>query len=434
MCQAKLSQSKWENHLSVRSNTPSRGQKHDTLRKQKPRQPTNSLPPLLPLQYCRTERAAELLNCKVEDLLHWAAIGVIRLYVMAHRADYSIQCRVQVISPEPDVTACMLLQHGAYYHFGESRPGLWMSSIRMMLEQGIIDRYDFSRPEPQCRTDNIQEGVSVPDEAILGGFWAVNRQHFMLLEQYGDPLWGELSGYLLLANDSDGHHPVKALNVQFPSIMNHLWVMREDLERLHQCIGTGMPFDLNKVEPIVSSPLLGYPVDDLANYPSKVRFAAEREVILAAALRAHKLWPKECRSAKAWAAALVDHSYKLFERDAPCSLEHMTCIIDYAMNGKIFEDDPLDWKAVPVLDYAPNSQYPHPNSMHNAVKHERVLVAAIRSLTLWPEECQTALNWSFALANHWSELAGSEPQPYSQEQMMRIISRARNKGTPYRKT
>ena len=32
-------------------------------------------------EYYRIHRAAELLECKVEDLLHWASIGAIKLYV-----------------------------------------------------------------------------------------------------------------------------------------------------------------------------------------------------------------------------------------------------------------------------------------------------------------------------------------------------------------
>lgn len=32
-------------------------------------------------EYYSVVRAAELLGCKVEDLLHWASIGAIKLYV-----------------------------------------------------------------------------------------------------------------------------------------------------------------------------------------------------------------------------------------------------------------------------------------------------------------------------------------------------------------
>ncbi|MFM5838361.1 hypothetical protein ACET68_07590, partial [Aeromonas rivipollensis] len=39
----------------------------------------NPLPPLLPLEYCTVDRAARLLGCEVEDILHWGAVGEIAL-------------------------------------------------------------------------------------------------------------------------------------------------------------------------------------------------------------------------------------------------------------------------------------------------------------------------------------------------------------------
>lgn len=35
--------------------------------------------PLLPLEYCKLGRAARMLGCEVEDLIHWGAIGAIKL-------------------------------------------------------------------------------------------------------------------------------------------------------------------------------------------------------------------------------------------------------------------------------------------------------------------------------------------------------------------
>jgi len=45
------------------------------------KQTQQDIPPLLPLEYCRIERAARVLGCEVEDLIHWGAVGSIRLYV-----------------------------------------------------------------------------------------------------------------------------------------------------------------------------------------------------------------------------------------------------------------------------------------------------------------------------------------------------------------
>lgn len=41
------------------------------------------LPPLLPVEYCRLDRAARMLECEVEDLLHWGATGAVKLLFWA---------------------------------------------------------------------------------------------------------------------------------------------------------------------------------------------------------------------------------------------------------------------------------------------------------------------------------------------------------------
>lgn len=48
--------------------------------------PKKTESPLLPLEYCRITRAAQLLNCEVNDILHWGAVGAIRLSVMLDNA------------------------------------------------------------------------------------------------------------------------------------------------------------------------------------------------------------------------------------------------------------------------------------------------------------------------------------------------------------
>ncbi|CAJ1885037.1 hypothetical protein OPFLODJI_03576 [Aeromonas hydrophila] len=46
----------------------------------------SNLRPLLPLEYCTVDRASRLLECEVEDLLHWAQLGFIHLYINFDRS------------------------------------------------------------------------------------------------------------------------------------------------------------------------------------------------------------------------------------------------------------------------------------------------------------------------------------------------------------
>lgn len=41
------------------------------------------LPPLLPVEYCKLDRAARMLDCEVEDLLHWGATSGVKLLFWA---------------------------------------------------------------------------------------------------------------------------------------------------------------------------------------------------------------------------------------------------------------------------------------------------------------------------------------------------------------
>lgn len=45
------------------------------------------LPPLLPREYCSIERAARMLQCETEDILHWFEVGAINLYLKVDMQD-----------------------------------------------------------------------------------------------------------------------------------------------------------------------------------------------------------------------------------------------------------------------------------------------------------------------------------------------------------
>lgn len=179
-------------------------------------QPDPGLPPLLPLEYCRPERAAELLRCQVEDLFHWAAIGAIRFYVMAQKADYDGWLPT-LITPTGD------------FDTGQLRLGA---------------SFSFSTDELQLpnNTSNFQGVDGYASSATLSGFWALNRWHFEKWEEDGELSGSIKDDYTLHAYYSDDEPPVTAIDVMFPEIIDHLWIMRDDLVKLHSHINSGTPF------------------------------------------------------------------------------------------------------------------------------------------------------------------------------------------------
>ncbi|WOQ13806.1 hypothetical protein [Aeromonas media] len=191
-------------------------------------QPDPGLPPLLPLEYCRPERAAELLHCQVEDLFHWAAIGAIRFYVMAQKADYDGWLPT-LVAPSEDFDAGRL-RYGASFVFA--------------LDYGELTN----------STTTVKDLDGYANSATLSGFWALNRWHFEMWEEVGTLFDGVEDEYTLHAYFSDEAPPVTALGVSLPGAINHLWLMRDDLLRLHHHISTGTPFGVspeNEAERVV---------------------------------------------------------------------------------------------------------------------------------------------------------------------------------------
>lgn len=74
------------------------------------------LPPLLPLEYCTLARASRLLECEVEDLVHWALIGAVKLSLRPDEIDqpyFTVKLPVynkikQLIDPAESVTSLAL--------------------------------------------------------------------------------------------------------------------------------------------------------------------------------------------------------------------------------------------------------------------------------------------------------------------------------------
>lgn len=182
-------------------------------------QPDPGLPPLLPLEYCRPERAAELLRCQVEDLFHWAAIGAIRVYVMAQKADYDGWLPTLIV-PSQDFDASTL-RLGASFTFAPDDSELTNS------------------------TSTFQGFDGYASSAMLSGFWAINRWHFEKWEEDRSLCDGIEDEYTLHAHYSDEESPVTAMGVSFPGVINHLWLMRDDLLRLHRHISAGTPFGVS---------------------------------------------------------------------------------------------------------------------------------------------------------------------------------------------
>ncbi|MFQ1710110.1 hypothetical protein ACK39S_16720 [Aeromonas veronii] len=204
----------------------------------KPKEKTDlSIPPLLPLEYCRPERAAKLLKCEIEDLFHWAAIGAIKIYVNAARALDGIN--TAGIRLPKEVSPAFVIKPNPIEGTFKFGAGFNFIRVGKMGSPG----YEMS-----------DDGYCHFKVSKLYGFWAIAPLHFWHWEQDGG-ISNSDEYYLTLLSSFDLSASAYAFDVpdiditvqvaaSFPSLKDNLWLMREDLEQLHLHIHTGQPFPI----------------------------------------------------------------------------------------------------------------------------------------------------------------------------------------------
>ncbi|HDO1358309.1 TPA: hypothetical protein P2Q89_003827 [Aeromonas veronii] len=258
---------------------------------------------IIPLEYCTIDRAARLLDCEVEDLIHWGSIGAVKLFILFDAVDLKTY---EVLFPVGQV-GNLDLDHGA-------------SFIEVDKEKRITT--------PSLGTKNFQ------GRAIISGFWSVSYSSMQYWEIYGtkenhtpgmisrvDACYRDGSG-VARALFPDGYTPDK------------VWLMRSDLEMLNRHIQKGEQLAIRERLPDAESgSRWAY-----TPHPTAEHHATKREAVLAAAIYAKKAWLNECGTTYvAWATAISNHEATLFdEGKAPLSIEIMAKLLSSAMKtGKV---------------------------------------------------------------------------------------------------
>jgi len=279
---------------------------------------------LLPLEYCRIGRAARLLGCEEGDILHWGAIGAIKLWASFD----SWNGMAFVIDGERDKRTA------DYPTIG-------------------IDDYTLNHMSRYTLTEERGSDICVGQ---LSGFWALTsgcldtmERHqvapenlwFLVKDLNGNKVWAVIDSDLRairdesVDEDDEGeafmskikHNNKNLSNRLSDSVVGDLWIMREDLNLAHQHIHAGTPFARNPDN------------DDKPAqtqiHPTAERFAVTREKVFAAAICAKERWPEDCGStARDWANVIENHSANLFggANNAPLSVEVMERLLGAAMS------------------------------------------------------------------------------------------------------
>ena len=200
--------------------------------------------PLPPLEYCRIQRAAELLRCEVDDIVHWGVVGAIELGVLIPRTkskkvalvvekglwpinSYSLEEELSSIGSSPRK------DEGHWENNGVS----WLFSIEPSDTHSIHNGGGAdSFTGVACGVFAVADGVLIDIESqgyYSGDLWIFPADTGEDIDQ------AKVSG--LVMADKDTSSPMEECE-QVTLKSQDLWITRSQMEKLHHHMVAGTPF------------------------------------------------------------------------------------------------------------------------------------------------------------------------------------------------
>lgn len=196
-------------------------------------------PKLLPLEYCKLDRAARMLGCEVEDLIHWGAIKAIdlRLYIDKY------PCVIQDQRNDDEIKLSSIGSIDSIYLNG-GLASYW--SLKKMVYETTGERYVrlLKQIGPgKFVTEESEDPVVEYEVTHCGGFWAVPYGVPMSMEKANDgryQLYGRLVLYCYEGKDTICAH-VFFHDEDLYLTASDLWIAREDIKKLHKALSEDDP-------------------------------------------------------------------------------------------------------------------------------------------------------------------------------------------------
>lgn len=287
--------------------------------------PKKTESPLLPLEYCRITRAAQLLNCEVNDILHWGAVGAIRLSVMLDNAP-----AIMVLSDEDG-----LIEDNAKYD--DMMETLFSQLTQSPNQELLLSKYSRIQPRQGSHTDLVFTYAS--------GLWSLQASVIQKLEQTDTAIDIADEAFLPLSSTNNSIEPSAVLSKhidnlamywegcisepEFILVPEQLWITKEDLDVLYKHIQSGEELPHMSLRHAIK------PKNQNASISERMAemHAQNRELILAVAIRAQHRYKNEfIDNATLWAQTIVDHEHTLFKsQKAPLSVDKIAKILAKAM-------------------------------------------------------------------------------------------------------
>lgn len=281
---------------------------------------------LLPLEYCRIGRAARLLGCEIEDIIHWASLGMIEACVFLSGEEVTPTFYRDGLKPLED-------------REGRNPLSVDWDANPMEAHEELFKINSFTYPQIGL----YSESTRFWDEGVVyaSGPWAISTM------AVADIIAGEprqLAGEWLWPA---GNNKPKSLSIgvrvkQAEGVLIdecQIWIVRDDLVRLANAIDKGKRLSVLPHLPQRKLAEAAASTPSSKPHGNAERNAAKRENVLAAGLCALKTWPDELRVAvgrevggQAIAELVSIHEAILFDGgEAPLSTGTMTQIFNEAL-------------------------------------------------------------------------------------------------------
>ncbi len=196
---------------------------------------------LLPLEYCTLERASRLLDCEVQDLLHWGSIGAIKLCL--NGAGSGLLLDIEKVDKAKSTEEIADFIRAIY----EDSYDLTRISLYSSFDQSFSSEYFHD----DLVKMTAQDVCDVP--VYFEGFWAIDPFYILdisdVLAELGSlgGIDNEIKIFSPLPDENGWTyrgiiHTPNDTRVSDPKL-NDIYIIRPDLERLYKAIHGGGVLD-----------------------------------------------------------------------------------------------------------------------------------------------------------------------------------------------
>ncbi|MBA5602063.1 hypothetical protein H1224_13515 [Pectobacterium aroidearum] len=266
-------------------------------------------------EYYPVKRAAELLNCEVGDLFHWASIGAIKLYVSFENGTGFVRFFGDGVKNEDrDLSRFTEEQF-------DSPLRLKTQFFNLKLANDISSRVYSTYNGNRFDGEYINERSY---QCEFSGLWALPYSAFGVGELYDfqpglNDFWCSVNNNMFVSFETD-----ELLHFE----VEDFYIVKSDFLVIKNCSdGEELPNYLNG----------GVKRINLDNGASATRpgvknyHAEKREEVLKAALYLKKHNPEECTNFNNWAEAINNHAHKFWsDGETPLSVKSMADLLSKA--------------------------------------------------------------------------------------------------------